>query len=250
MAGVDLGVKTLATVVTLTEHADGTTAETVEAVPNPKPLGRWQRKLARQARQMARRQPGSRRRARTAASLARTHHKVANARRDSLHKLTSRLAHSGAVARQAKIVQPALSRPWNIALVSAAWLHDVGYAPDLCNTGFHPLDGARWLRTQGWSSEVCRLVAWHTRAEAEAWLLGLLPELESEFPRPPDEARAALAWADLTSSPTGKRCTATDRISGILKRYPEDSVVHRATLANRSQLEDDVAWVKEKLGAP
>ena len=92
VAGVDLGVKTLATVVTLTEHADGTTTETVEAVPNPKPLGRWQRKLARQARQMARRQPGSRRRARTAASLARTHHKVANARRDSLHKLTSRLA--------------------------------------------------------------------------------------------------------------------------------------------------------------
>lgn len=76
VAGVDLGVKTLATVVTLTEHADGTTTETVEAVPNPKPLGRWQRKLARQARQMARRQPGSRRRAQTAASLARTHHKV------------------------------------------------------------------------------------------------------------------------------------------------------------------------------
>jgi putative transposase len=92
VAGVDLGVKTLATVVTVTGPADGPATETVEVVPNPKPLNRWQRKLARQARQMSRRQPGSRRRARTAASLARTHHKVANARRDGLHKLTSRLA--------------------------------------------------------------------------------------------------------------------------------------------------------------
>jgi hypothetical protein len=30
-------------------------------------------------------------------------------------------------------------------LVSAALLHDIGYAPDLAMTGFHPLDGARYL---------------------------------------------------------------------------------------------------------
>jgi hypothetical protein len=28
-------------------------------------------------------------------------------------------------------------------LVAAAILHDVGYAPDLATTGFHPLDAAR-----------------------------------------------------------------------------------------------------------
>ncbi|MGH2544703.1 MAG: phosphohydrolase, partial [Ardenticatenaceae bacterium] len=27
------------------------------------------------------------------------------------------------------------------ALVASAWLHDIGYAPDLVMTGFHPLDG-------------------------------------------------------------------------------------------------------------
>ncbi len=31
-------------------------------------------------------------------------------------------------------------------LVAAAYLHDIGYAPELAITGFHPLDGARHLR--------------------------------------------------------------------------------------------------------
>jgi hypothetical protein len=31
----------------------------------------------------------------------------------------------------------------------AAYLHDVGYAPDLVTTGFHLLDGARYLRSLG-----------------------------------------------------------------------------------------------------
>lgn len=31
-------------------------------------------------------------------------------------------------------------------LVAAAWLRDIGYAPEVVDTGFHPLDGARWLR--------------------------------------------------------------------------------------------------------
>jgi hypothetical protein len=32
--------------------------------------------------------------------------------------------------------------------VAAAWLHDIGYAPAIAEsgTGFHPLDGARYLR--------------------------------------------------------------------------------------------------------
>ena len=34
-------------------------------------------------------------------------------------------------------------------LVAAAWLHDIGYAPELVETGFHPLDGARYLRREG-----------------------------------------------------------------------------------------------------
>lgn len=161
----------------------------------------------------------------------------------------SRLAHSAAVARQAMVVEPVLPRPWSAALVPAAWLHDVGYAPDLSVTGFHPLDGARWLRSHGWPAEVCCLVAWHTRAQTEASLRALLPELAGAFPRPPHDARAALAWADLTSSPTGACCTIAERIEDILERYPRGSIVHRATTANRRALQEDVAWVETMLDA-
>jgi len=34
-------------------------------------------------------------------------------------------------------------------LVCADWLHDIGYAPALVATGFHPLDGARFLESVG-----------------------------------------------------------------------------------------------------
>ena len=46
------------------------------------------------------------------------------------------------------------------ALVSAAWLHDIGYAPDVVETGFHPLDGARYLAGLGAPERVVNLVAW------------------------------------------------------------------------------------------
>ncbi|MFF0177015.1 DNA methyltransferase family protein [Micromonospora profundi] len=31
----------------------------------------------------------------------------------------------------------------------AAWLHDIGYAPEIVDTGFHALDGGRWLLREG-----------------------------------------------------------------------------------------------------
>jgi HD superfamily phosphodiesterase len=33
-------------------------------------------------------------------------------------------------------------------LLAAAWLHDIGYAPNLVSTGLHPLDGVRYLRAE------------------------------------------------------------------------------------------------------
>lgn len=33
-------------------------------------------------------------------------------------------------------------------LITAAWLHDIGYSPDIQYTGFHPLDGGRLRRNQ------------------------------------------------------------------------------------------------------
>ena len=66
-------------------------------------------------------------------------------------------------------------------LVAAAWLHDIGYAPELVETGFHPLDGARYLRRAGVDGQVVSLVAYHSCAQIEAEVRGLGDELASEF---------------------------------------------------------------------
>jgi putative transposase len=80
IVGVDLGVHQLAAL------------STGDFVGNPKPLSRYARRMARLGRELSRRQKGSNRRRQTKAKLARCHRKVANVRRDALHKLTSDLA--------------------------------------------------------------------------------------------------------------------------------------------------------------
>jgi hypothetical protein len=161
----------------------------------------------------------------------------------------TRLAHSRAVARQSAVVSSVLDSSWSSALREAAWLHDVGYAPSIAATGFHPLDGARWLRANGWRPDVCNLVAWHTRAGTEAELRKLITSMAREFPPPPTLAQSALAWADLTSSPTGECCTVGDRLEDILRRYSPDSVVHQATNANLLDLLGDVHRIETRIDA-
>ncbi len=58
--------------------------------------------------------------------------------------LPRRWAHVQGVAKKAEHVAASLALS-DEALVAAAWLHDVGYAPGVTDTGFHPLDGARYL---------------------------------------------------------------------------------------------------------
>ncbi|HLI38155.1 MAG TPA: IS607 family element RNA-guided endonuclease TnpB [Streptosporangiaceae bacterium] len=92
VAGVDLGVKTLAVVAT----SAGRTFE----VPNPRHMSRAMRKLRRLSRTVSRRQGPDRRTGRKPSNRWRRADgarnralgKVADQRRDSLHKLTTRLA--------------------------------------------------------------------------------------------------------------------------------------------------------------
>lgn len=81
VVGVDLGVKTLATL------------STGEVIPAPGHLRTAERKLARLGREHARRQKGSNGRAHTVRRIARAHERVRNLRADALHKLTTRLVH-------------------------------------------------------------------------------------------------------------------------------------------------------------
>lgn len=131
-------------------------------------------------------------------------------------------------------------------VVSAAWLHDIGYSPEIGHTRFHPLDGARYLRDEGWPEIVVNLVAHHSGARFEAKQRGLADKL-AEFPFPDGPLLDALAFADLTTGPAGEPLTYDERISEILSRYPEDDPVHQAWLEAEPVLRESVQRAEARL---
>ncbi len=80
--GVDLGIKTLATL------SDGTT------FANPRAMGKRLRKLKQLHRSLSRKKKGSKNREKARLRLAQMHLRVFNIRQDTLHKLTTYLAKS------------------------------------------------------------------------------------------------------------------------------------------------------------
>ena len=160
----------------------------------------------------------------------------------------TRLPHTRAVARQASRVTDLLEDRWKCAIVDAAWLHDIGHSPTLSSSGFHPLDGARWLRMEGFAEDTCSLVAWHTGAIWEARERGLEDQLLTEFASPPPSALDALTWADLTSSPSGDLVTPEVRLHEILERYEPGSAVHRAIVAGWKYFQESTNRIEQLLG--
>ena len=133
--------------------------------------------------------------------------------------------------------------------MAAAWLHDVGYADDVRETGFHPLDGARYLRSIGVSERTCRLVANHTHAWFEAEARGLGGVLASEFPPEHSPTSDALTFADLTTGPVGTRVSVEDRLAEIYHRYPPGHVVHESIRRAEPDLIATVRRVEARLEA-
>ncbi|NUK24983.1 HD domain-containing protein [Streptomyces lunaelactis] len=142
--------------------------------------------------------------------------------------LPRRWAHSQGVARRAAELAEVLGDDADL-LASAAVLHDVGYAPRLAVTGFHPLDGARFLRDIHAADErLMRLVANHSLALLEAEERGLRGVLEVEFPLLDDHRLVdALVYCDMTTTPDGQRTSVEARLAEIMDRYGADSVVGR-----------------------
>lgn len=148
--------------------------------------------------------------------------------RAHLEPLGNRWLHSRAVAGTACEIRDSLPAEEREMLVAAAYLHDVGYAPELTDTGFHPIDGARWLRGLG-HERLAALVAHHSAASFEARARGLTDAL-AEFPDEHSVISDALAYCDLTTGPTGQRVTIEDRLAEIVGRYGVDSLVGQALI--------------------
>ena len=75
-----------------------------------------------------------------------------------------RWRHTIGVARRAEELTATLGDEDCEILLAAAWLHDIGYADQVTDTGFHPLDGARYLDRLGWPRRISAIVAHHSDA--------------------------------------------------------------------------------------
>lgn len=150
--------------------------------------------------------------------------------------LRRRWSHVQAVARRAEELAGQLRLDDEDAevLVAAAWLHDCGYSP-LIAAGFHPVDGARYLRRFGAPETVCCLVANHSGAAVEAEVRGRSAEL-AEFPAVGGVIDDALTCADMETSSTGTHLSVRARVAEILARYRPGDAVHTAVSRSAPQL--------------
>jgi hypothetical protein len=163
-----------------------------------------------------------------------------------LSDMGDRWRHVQAVAARAQTAGQALDTEEDrVALLAAAWLHDVGYAPSVADTGFHPLDGARHVRRLG-QERLAGLVAHHSAANVEAVLRGLSDEL-AEFPDEASTTTAALAYCDMLTGPTGEAVSLDERIADVQGRYGAGHVVPRSLREARPALVRSIELIEGKL---
>jgi HD domain len=142
--------------------------------------------------------------------------------------LPRRWAHVQGVAARACTLKPSLGPDADL-LEAAAWLHDIGYLPELVETGLHGLDGACYLRdVEDAGPILCRLVAHHSCAVIEAEERGLAHVLTGEFVPPPQPLADALTFCDMTTSPDGEQVQVHHRLAEIHDRYGMGHLVSRS----------------------
>lgn len=142
--------------------------------------------------------------------------------------LPRRWAHVQGVGHKAESIAHIVGDDADL-LICAAWLHDIGYAPDVVDTGFHSLDGARYLRDIEHAEErLCGLVAHHSCACFEARNRGLGKELIDEFALDGTSARDALTYCDMTTAANGSPTSAHERLADINSRYGSGHIVARS----------------------
>lgn len=139
------------------------------------------------------------------------------ARRLLADDMPKRWRHVQGVAKRAELFV-GLVPEWE-ALGSAAYLHDIGYAHDLVDTGFHQIDGARYLRRQGWDESVVNLVAHHSEAQIRAEQAGLGDVYITEFPRDDMLPHRKLHFCDMTVALDGTPTTVEERLADMRDRH-------------------------------
>ncbi len=175
-------------------------------------------------------------------------HNAQSARRLAFELLGpgDRWRHSVGVAARAAEVASSVPAGDRDLLVAAAWLHDIGYAESVVDTGFHAVDGARYLDRLGWPGRLSALVAHHSGARFMAQVNGEREALR-EFACERSAVSDALTYADQTTGPTGQGMDIEDRLAEMLRRHGPDSLQARVHDVRAPHLRDTAARVRHRL---
>ncbi|MEJ3743922.1 HD domain-containing protein [Actinomycetes bacterium KLBMP 9797] len=163
-----------------------------------------------------------------------------------LHGLPDRLAHTAAVARRAGELVRTVDPGDREMLVATAWLHDIGYSPTLCETGFHSLDGAAYLQQQGWPDRVCGLVAHHSGAVFVARARRMADAL-ARFRHEESPVSDALTYADQTVGPRGQRMSLEERLTEVLARHGAHSAHAQVHPLRSAHIRDAAHRVEQRM---
>ena len=118
--------------------------------------------------------------------------------------------------------------------------------PQVQDTGFHPLDGARYLRSIGWSQTICNLVAHHSGARYVAKVLDLEKQV-AQYRFTQDAVSDALTVADQTTGLLGEPVSLEQRMSDMLRRHGAGSANALAHPHREPYLRAAAARVTERL---
>ncbi|MDD2709647.1 MAG: hypothetical protein PHV34_16800 [Verrucomicrobiae bacterium] len=150
--------------------------------------------------------------------------------KEALSDQPVRVAHLEGVVRRLKDVPESLLIRHGFAGVecaAAAWCHDIGYAAAAHWTGWHPVDGHRWLDSMGAPAVVLDAVLYHGGAFSQAKLRPdagrLVPYFEAHPCRFPAMVELITA-CDVTTRHDGGPCTLAERLEGLVVRYGADDL--------------------------
>lgn len=169
-----------------------------------------------------------------------------------LHDEGRRWRHTQGVAARAHEAAAVLPSTDRDVLEAAAWLHDIGYAPSLIRSGFHPVDGAVFAQTRLHRPDVAALIANHSGARYVASVRGM-----SGLMTPYDQPQSwsgpvadALTWADQTTGPDGETVTVEQRMQETSARHGPGSPNERARAQRSPAIIAAVRATERLLAAP
>jgi len=123
----------------------------------------------------------------------------------------------------------------------AALLHDIGYWEPIAKTGFHPIDGARFLEEHQ-EPELAAYIIGHSCSPEEGELSGF-PGIRQD----PSLIAKLITYWDVQVKQGGEVVSYSERFADIISRYGEACIVGKANVLAKPRIEQLIREIDDQL---